>query len=110
MKEQLKDNVSDVRVSTRLADSPCCLVAGANALSASMERMLRAMNQEVPHEKRLLEINAAHPLVEKMKGLTGDALKDTVELLYYQALIAEGSAIPDPGRFTKLLTQLMLKP
>ena len=110
VKEQLKDNVSDVRVSTRLADSPCCLVAGANALSASMERMLRAMNQEVPHEKRLLEINAAHPLVEKMKGLTGDALKDAVELLYDQALIAEGSAIPDPGRFTKLLTQLMLKP
>ena len=93
VKEQLKDNVSDVRVSTRLADSPCCLVAGANALSASMERMLRAMNQEVPHEKRLLEINAAHPLVEKMKGLTGDALKDAVELLYDQALIAEADAI-----------------
>ena len=109
VKEQLKDSVSDVRVSTRLADSPCCLVAGAHALSASMERMLRAMNQEVPHEKRLLEINAAHPLVEKMKGLSGDALKDAVELLYDQALIAEGSALPDPARFTKLLTQLMLK-
>ena len=109
VKEQLKDNVADVRVSTRLADSPCCLVAGANALSASMERMLRAMNQEVPHEKRTLEVNATHPLVEKMKGLSGDELKDAVELLYDQALIAEGSAIPDPGRFTKLLTQLMLK-
>ena len=109
VKEQLKDNVADVRVSTRLADSPCCLVAGANALSASMERMLRAMNQEVPHEKRTLEINAAHPLVAKMKGLAGDELKDAVELLYDQALIAEGSAVPDPARFTKLLTALMLK-
>ncbi len=109
VKEQLKDNVADVRVSTRLTDSPCCLVAGANALSASMERMLRAMNQEVPHEKRTLEINASHPLVAKMKGLAGDELKDAVELLYDQALIAEGSAIPDPGRFTKLLTTLMLK-
>ena len=109
VKEQLKDNVADVRVSTRLADSPCCLVAGANALSASMERMLRAMNQDVPHEKRTLEINAAHPLVEKMKSLSGDELKDSVELLYDQALIAEGSAIPDPARFTKLLTALMLK-
>ena len=109
VKDQLRDNVADVRVSTRLADSPCCLVAGQNALSASMERMLRAMNQDVPHEKRTLEINAAHPLVEKMKGLSGDALKDAVELLYDQALIAEGSAVPDPGRFTKLLTQLMLK-
>ena len=109
VKEQLKDNVADVRVSTRLADSPCCLVAGANALSASMERMMRAMNQEVPHEKRTLEINASHPLVAKMKGLSGDELKDAVELLYDQALIAEGSAIPDPARFTKLLTALMLK-
>ena len=109
VKEQLKDNVADVRVSTRLADSPCCLVAGANALSASMERMLRAMNQDVPHEKRTLEINATHPLVAKMKGLSGDELKDAVELLYDQALIAEGSAIPDPARFTKLLTQLMMK-
>ena len=109
VKEQLKDDVSDVRVSTRLADSPCCLVAGANALSASMERMMRAMNQEVPHVKRLLEINAAHPLVAKMKGLTGDALRDAVDLLYAQALVAEGSPLPDPARFTKLLTQLMLK-
>ncbi len=109
VKEQLKDDVSDVRVSTRLADSPCCLVAGANALSASMERMMRAMNQEVPHVKRLLEINAAHPLVAKMKGLTGDALRDAVDLLYAQALVAEGSPLPDPARFTTLLTQLMLK-
>ena len=109
VKEQLKDQVADVRVSTRLADSPCCLVAGANALSASMERMLRAMKQDVPHEKRTLEINAAHPLVAKMKDLSGDELKDAVELLYDQALIAEGSAIPDPGRFAKLLTALMLK-
>ena len=109
VKEQLKDNVADVRVSTRLADSPCCLVAGANALSASMERMMRAMNQEVPHEKRTLEINASHPLVAKMKDLSGDELKDAVDLLYDQALIAEGSAVPDPARFTKLLTALMLK-
>ena len=109
VKEQLKDNVADVRVSTRLADSPCCLVAGANALSASMERMLRAMNQDVPHEKRTLEVNASHPLVAKMKDLSGDELKDAVDLLYDQALIAEGSAVPDPARFTKLLTALMLK-
>ena len=109
VKEQLKDNVADVRVSTRLTDSPCCLVAGQYALSASMERMMRAMNQEVPHEKRTLEINASHPLVAKMKDLSGDELKDAVDLLYDQALIAEGSSIPDPARFTKLLTALMLK-
>ena len=109
VKEQLKDYVSDVRVSTRLADSPCCLVAGANALSASMERMMRAMKQDIPHEKRILEINAQHPLVVKMKDFSGDELKDAVELLHAQALIAEGSSIPDPARFTKLLTSLMMK-
>lgn len=70
---------------------------------------MRAMNQPVPKQKRTLEINAAHPLVAKMKNLAGDDLKDAVELLYDQALIAEGSAIPDPGRFAKLLTALMLK-
>lgn len=109
VKEQLKDDVSDVRVSTRLADSPCCLVADEHAISASMERMMRAMNQPVPKQKRTLEINASHPLVEKMKNLKGDDLKDAVELLYDQALIAEGSPIPDPARFGKLLTALMLK-
>lgn len=109
VKSQLSEQVEDVRVSTRLADSPCCLVAGPYAMSASMERMMRAMNQEVPANKRILEVNATHPLVEKMRGLEGDALRDAVELLYGQALIAEGSAIPDPGRFTKLLTALMMK-
>jgi molecular chaperone HtpG len=109
VKEQLKDEVADVRLSTRLADSPCCLVAAENALSPAMERMFRAMNKDVPHEKRTLEVNASHPLVAKMKGLSGDALKDAVELLYGQALVAEGSPVPDPGRFAKLLTALMLK-
>lgn len=109
MKEQLKDNVADVRVSTRLDSSPCCLVAGANALSPSMERMLRAMKQDVPHEKRTLEINATHPLIAKMKDLTGTQLADAVELLYDQALIAEGTALSNPARFTKLMTELMLK-
>jgi molecular chaperone HtpG len=74
-----------------------------------MERMMRAMKQDIPHEKRILEINAQHPLVVKMKDFSADELKDAVELLHAQALIAEGSSIPDPARFTKLLTSLMMK-
>ena len=58
-----------MRVSTRLAESPCCLVASENALSPAMIRMMRAMKQDVPEEKRILEVNATHPLVEKAKGL-----------------------------------------
>ena len=109
VKEQLKDHVADVRVSSRLAESPCCLVASENALSPSMIRMMRAMKQEVPDEKRILEVNASHPLVEKAKTLDGEDFADAVELLFDQALIAEGSPVPNPSRFAKLLTALMMK-
>ncbi len=109
VKDLLKDHVSDVRVSTRLAESPCCLVASENALSPAMARMMRAMKQPVPDEKRILEVNASHPLVEKARGLEGDALADAVELLFDQALVAEGSPVPNPSRFAKLLTSLMMK-
>ena len=108
IKKQLENDIAEVRLSTRLADSPCCLVATANGLSPSMERMLRAMNKDAPKEKRILELNGSHPLVAKIKGLEGDALKDAVELLYGQALIAEGSPVPDPARFGKLLVNLMM--
>ena len=108
IKKQLENDIAEVRLSTRLADSPCCLVATANGMSPAMERMLRAMNKDAPKEKRILELNGSHPLVTKIKGLEGDALKDAVELLYGQALVAEGSPVPDPARFGKLLTDLMM--
>ena len=108
IQKQLADDISEVRLSTRLADSPCCLVATANGLSPAMERMLRAMNKDAPKEKRILELNATHPLVARLKGLDGDALKDAVDLLYGQALVAEGSPVPNPSRFGKLLVSLML--
>ena len=109
IKKQLEADIAEVRLSTRLADSPACLVATQNGLSPAMERMMRAMNKDAPKEKRILELNAAHPLVEKIKGLEGDAQKDAVDLLYAQALVAEGSPVPDPARFGKLLVGLMLK-
>ncbi|MBO7721475.1 MAG: molecular chaperone HtpG [Kiritimatiellae bacterium] len=107
--KQLEDDVSEVRLSTRLADSPACLVAAAGGFSPAMERMLRAMNKSAPKVKRILELNGSHPLVAKMKGLEGDALKDAVDLLYAQALVAEGSPVPDPARFGRLLVSLMMK-
>ena len=109
IKKQLENDIAEVRLSTRLADSPACLVATANGLSPAMERMMRAMNRDAPKEKRILELNATHPLVEKIKGLAGDAQKDAVELLYDQALIAEGSPVADPARFGRLLVGLMMK-
>ena len=109
VKKSLGDKVSDVRVSTRLTDSPCCLVAQEHALPPSMVRMMRAMKQDVPDEKRILEVNAAHPLVAKLKGMEGAALDDAVAMLYDSALIAEGSPVADGARFAKLLADLMLK-
>ena len=109
VKKELEAKVSDVRVSTRLTDSPCCLVAKENSLPPSMVRMMRAMKNEVPDEKRILELNAGHPLVKKVAELKGDELSDALTLLYDSALIAEGSPVTDGARFTKLLSALMLK-
>ena len=109
VKKELGDKVSDVRVSTRLTDSPCCLVAQEHALPPSMVRMMRAMKQDVPEEKRILEVNASHPLVEKLKGLKGGEFADAVSLLYDSALIAEGSPVADGAKFAKLIAGLMLK-
>ncbi len=109
MKSELGEKVSDVRVSTRLTDSPCCLVAKENALSPSMIRMMKAMKNDVPEEKRILELNASHPLVKKVSEMKGEELSDAVTLLYDSALIAEGSPVTDGARFTKLLSALMLK-
>ena len=109
VKTELGEKVSDVRVSTRLIDSPCCLVARENAIPPSMVRMMRAMKNDVPEEKRILELNASHPLVRKVAGMKGEELSDAVTLLYDAALIAEGSPVADGARFTKLLAGLMLK-
>lgn len=109
IKKRLESDVSEVRLSTRLADSPCCLVASEHALSPAMERMMRAMNKEAPKEKRILELNGSHPLIAKIKTLEGDALDDAAHLLYAGALVAEGSIVPDPVRFNKLLANLMMK-
>ena len=109
MKKELEAKVSDVRVSTRLTDSACCLVAQENAMPPSMVRMMRAMHQEVPDEKRILELNPVHPLIKKIAGLEGDARNDAFSLLYDSALIAEGSPVADGATFAKKLAELMLK-
>ena len=109
VKKILESNVSDVRVSTRLADSPCCLVARENAMSPSMLRMMRAMKEDVPDEKRILEINPSHPLVRKVAAMEGEELSDAVALLYGTALVAEGSGVPDGAKFASLVSKLMMK-
>jgi molecular chaperone HtpG len=78
-------------------------------MSPAMERMMRAMNQDVPKSKRILELNATHPAVEKLKSLSGEDKECAMDMLYDSALIAEGSPVIDAARFTKNLMKLMLK-
>jgi molecular chaperone HtpG len=114
MKEQLKDEIKDVRLSGRLKDSPCCLVMEEGAMDPNMEKLMKAMGQEVPASKRILEINPAHPVIGAMNALLEADDKDGkvgeyVELLYDQALLLEGSKPKDPSAFAKALTKLMVE-
>ena len=101
------DHIKEVKISSRLVDSPCCLVSGAYDPSARMERMMSAMGQSMPKAKRIMEINPEHPVLAKMKQLPEDSQKKWAEILYNQALLNEGSQIEDPLKFTKMISELM---
>ncbi|HRC72433.1 MAG TPA: molecular chaperone HtpG, partial [Candidatus Competibacter sp.] len=109
VKEVLGDQVKEVRVSTRLTDSPACLVVDEYALSAHLERMLRDAGQNVPTSKPYLELNPQHPLVGRLQG-EADAgrFDDLTHLLFEQALLAEGGQLEDPASFVKRLNALLL--
>jgi molecular chaperone HtpG len=114
MSDRLKDKVKEVRFSNRLTDSACCLVAEEYGMNANMERIMKAMNQAVPESKRVLELNPDHPILKAMAGIhqedkSAPALSDYADLLYDQALLTEGTPIKDPLRFTKLVSELMVK-
>lgn len=114
LKDRLKDDVKDVRLSGRLKDSPCCLVTDAGDLDPQTEKILRAMGQDVPGGKRILEINSDHPLFELLntvfeKDKASPLLDEYVALLYEQALLLEGSKPKDPVALAKAVAQLMLK-
>jgi molecular chaperone HtpG len=114
LKDKLKDDVKDVRLSGRLKDSPCCLVTDTGDLDPQTEKILRAMGQEVPGGKRILEINTSHPLFELMNGIfekdkSSPLLDEYIGLLYEQALLLEGSKPKDPVALAKAVAQLMLK-
>jgi molecular chaperone HtpG len=112
MQDQLKELVSEVRISGRLKDSAVCLVTGEHDLDPQMVKMFQAMGQDVPTGQRILEVNPNHELIERMKGLfVADAgseqLKEYVGLLYDQALLLEGDHPRDPVAFARALSRLM---
>jgi molecular chaperone HtpG len=111
--EVLNEHVSQVRVSERLTDSPSCLVVPDGGLGPYIERLLRAQQgADVPAQKRILEINTKHPLIQALVRLHESApadgsLGESIELIYDQALLAEGSPIDDPARMAKRLIKLL---
>ena len=114
IKEQLKEQVKDVRLSGRLKDSACLLVADEGDLNPQMEKILKAMGQEVPDSKRILEINPDHPLFAAMNDLfqkdrESPALEESVNLLYDQALLLEGGRPRDPASFARAMARLMVE-
>ena len=114
IKDNLAASVKEVRFSGRLTESACCLVADEYGLNANMERIMKAMNQTVPESKRILELNPNHPIMQVLGRMyeadkTDPKLADYCELLLDQALLTEGSAIKDPLKFTKLISELMVK-
>jgi molecular chaperone HtpG len=113
IKDKLADKVKEVRLSNRLTDSACCLVADEFGIDANMERLLKAMNQDVPESKRILELNPDHPIMLVLNKMyeqdkENKKLADFCELLFDQALLTEGSPIQNPLRFTRLISELMV--
>ena len=101
----LENQVKEVKVSSRLSESPSCLIADENEMGSNMERIMKSLGQDVPETKPILEINPKHPLVKKLKTKVD---KDLVKVLFDQAVLSEGGQIKEPAEFVKRMNKLML--
>jgi molecular chaperone HtpG len=109
VKAALADSVSDVRVTSRLTDTPACVVAGEGEMSTQMIKLMQAAGQPVPESKPTFEINPTHPLVEHLNNETDEKLfADWANLLLQQALLSEKGSLADPSAFIKLTNQMLL--
>jgi len=109
VKTSLGDKVKDVRITHRLTDSPACLVADDNDMSANLERMLKAAGQETTGAKPIFELNPEHPMVERLKAESDETqFTDWSSILFDQALLAEGGSLEDPASYVKRLNELLL--
>jgi len=107
----LKEQVTSVKASSRLLDSPACLIVPEGGLPPQIERLLRAQGRELPKAQRILELNLEHPLLKNLARLEESApgsekLQEWMHLIFDQALLAEGSSLDDPAAFAKRLTRL----
>lgn len=114
LKGALDEQVKDVRLSHRLTTSAACLVSDTDDMSPMLEKMYRAMGQDAPRIKRILELNPGHPLIEGLRAAheadaTSAGLGETAELLYGTALLAEGGDLDDPAKFAKILADRLAR-
>ena len=109
MKSWLSSDVKDVVFSDRLTKTPVCLVRENTGMSAHMEKLLSQMGESAPKSKSILEINAKHPVFASMMSATPEQQKTWSEILYNQALLTEGTPLPDPVRFSNLIADLMVR-
>lgn len=105
--DALKDKTKEVRLTSRLVDSPACLVTSEGELSPQLVRMLKQAGQAVPDVKPTLEINPEHPLVKKLEGSA--QFDDLANVIFDQAVIAEGGLPEDPAEYVKRINSLLLK-
>jgi molecular chaperone HtpG len=105
LKEALKDKAQDVRVTTRLVDSPACLVVTEGGMSLQLARLLKQAGQKAPETKPVLEVNASHPLVKKLDG--SPVFHELAHILFDQALLAEGGMPEDPAAYVKRVNALL---
>lgn len=109
MQTSLSDHVKEVRLSHRLTNSPACLVRDQHSLGPQMERLLKATGQAVTEVKPILEINPNHAIIAKLRDeLDMEKVSDWTHILYGEALLSEGSALPDPAEFVQKINQLWI--
>jgi len=107
IKEALGERVADVRITLRLTESPACVVVDKDAMSAHLQRMLKASGHNAPPTKPILELNPHHPLVQRLQTDTVN-LSEWASLLLEQAILAEGGQLDDPASFVKRVNTLLL--
>ncbi len=110
MKKVLNDDVTDVRITHRLTESPACLVVANDEMGAQMRRLLESAGQKVPESKPTIELNPEHPLVKKLDQESDeDRFADLAKVLFDQASLAEGGSLEDPAAYVKRLNKLLLE-
>jgi len=110
VKTSLADKVSEVRVTTRLTESPACLVVGEHDMGAQMRRILEQAGQAIPESKPIFELNPEHSLIQKLDQESDeDRFADLVDVLFGQATLAEGGQLDDPAAYVHRLNKLLLE-